>query len=232
MIGKVLRDFKPANLSFELDAMEWIAEAIEYIGHHAGFVPKTETLYVTSNRALLPCDYYMIRPQGALYNGVPLPYGHNGGYYEPDEAPSYVSRVVSNDGGPNYSVPVVSSSRGGEYYMLNGGYVVTSFEEGELEFKYWAFPLGEDGYPFIPDTVYYKEALEWYILKKLIMGGYQHPIFNYDYADSKWKQYCAAAANDIAFPTPDRMDQFISNWVRMIPIQNPVSDNFSRTDLT
>jgi len=233
VIGKVLRDLKPASTSFEYDAMEWIGEAIEYIGHHAGFVPQTETLIVGDNRALLPCNFYMIRPKGVRYNGSPLAYGFNGNSYEPTDSNTYISAFnTTEDGLGKYGTPVLAAPNGGDYYMLNNNYVITSFVEGEIELKFWAFPIGEDGYPFIPDNIYYKEALSWYIIKKLLMGGMQHPLFDYDYADRKWLTYCNSAANDIAFPTPDQMDRFVQNWARLIPDHGANTDEFFEHDAT
>ncbi len=236
VIGKVLRDVRPASKSFEYDAMQWIGEAIEFIGHHAGFVPQTETLTVTDNRALLPCNYYLVRPKGVRYNGVPLVYGYNGGAYEPDSAPTYISQLnVDGDTSitEKYGRPVEASHRASdEYYMLNNNYIITSFESGEITMKFWAFPVGEDGFPFIPDNIYYKEALMWYVISKLIMGGMRHPIFSYDFAYNKWLTYCSSAANDIAFPTPDQMDKFTANWARLIPASGLEEDDYYEHDTT
>ncbi len=215
VIGKVLRDIKPASASFEYDAMSWIGEAIEFIGHHAGFTPKTEVISLLNNRALLPCDFHMVRPRGVRYNGSPLAFGYNGTSYEPPQASVYVSSLDQG----KYGKPVLKSEGSfGEYYLLNDAYLQSSLAEGEIELHYWAFPMDEEGnWPLIPDNIHYIEACFWYILKKLIMQGMRHPTFSYDYCDAKWGKYCSAAANNIAFPNPDKMDRFIQNWVRMIP---------------
>jgi len=223
VLDKVYRDLKPKDTTWEVDALEWIGEAIEYIGHHSGFVPKRKVLNVDSFRAALPCDYYAVRPRGVRKDGVPLVYGPNGHTYEPDDMATYISAkqvVLPSDNFTvtRYGSALVKGQSTSDYYQLQGlSYLVTSFEQGEVELLYYGFPMDEDGYPTIPNTIYYKEALFWYILAKMIMGGFIHPMFSYDYCDAKWKHYCTAAANDLSYPTPDKFQAFTNGWVRMIP---------------
>lgn len=221
IIDKIFRDFDLQDSDWKNDAYEWIGEAIEFIGHTAGFVPKSKILQIESHRALLPPDYHIVRPKGVIYQHQPLPYGRDGNRYEPSHAIEFLSAVQGDF--PDmvrglYGHPINTVRGNNEYYTLAGdSYLNTSFESGQVLLKYWAYATDDKGFPLVPDSVYYKEAIMWYVLKKMILRGYKHPEFNYDKANFYWKKACAAAANDAAYPTPDKMENFVKRWVRMLP---------------
>tara|TARA_R100001440_G_scaffold18479_1_gene31269 strand:- start:632 stop:1540 length:909 start_codon:yes stop_codon:yes gene_type:complete len=110
-----------------------------------------------------------------------------------------------------------------ETYFVDEGVIKTSFVSGKVCLSYKAFPCDEDGYPMIPDDVSFKEAMFWYIYKKLLLGGLiTHSVngINYQFADEKWRYYCSQARNAAVYPDIDRWESFLNQWVRMIPNMN------------
>ena len=74
----------------------------------------------------------------------------------------------------------------------------------------------------VPDNISYKEAMFWYIYKQMLLGGYI-PSMNgigYDFADNKWKFYCTQARNAANYPSIDKYESFMNQWVRLIPNLN------------
>lgn len=109
-----------------------------------------------------------------------------------------------------------------ETYTIDGDYLKASFETGNVCLSYTAFPLDDDCYPMVPDDISYKEAMFWYIYKQMLLGGYT-PSMNgigYDFADAKWKYYCTQARNAANFPSIDKYESFMNQWVRLIPNLN------------
>ena len=43
---------------------------------------------------------------------------------------------------------------------------------------------------------------------------------NYDFADAKWKFYCSQARNQSNFPSIDKYESFMNQWVRLVPNLN------------
>lgn len=122
---------------------------------------------------------------------------------------------------------VNESAVSNDCYMVENGYVKTSFATGMLCMGYKAFPTDADCYPMVPDDVSYKEAMFWYIYKKMLLGGSYDPNtngINYQFADQQWKYYCSQARNTAVFPDIDRYESFMNQWVRLIP-------NINRHDL-
>jgi hypothetical protein len=197
IIAKVMRDLKPGNTSWTIDALEWIGEALDFIGFHAGFEKKSKCLKVNSFRAALPCDFYDMH--SVEKDGRPLILTSGSRSFEPSKLTIERMRYPERT------------------YSLNPNYIIAGFEEGELTLNYLAFPVDEDGFPMVPDNIYYKQALEWYIIRQMLMGGFKHEAFNYQFADQKWGHYCVAAQNDAAFPSVDKAQSFMNGWLRLAP---------------
>jgi len=56
-------------------------------------------------------------------------------------------------------------------YYIESDWVKTSFQNGKVCLSYMAFPIDDDGYPLVPDDISFKEAMFWYIYKKILLGG-------------------------------------------------------------
>lgn len=106
-----------------------------------------------------------------------------------------------------------------ETYIIDNGYVKTSFESGKICVSYAAFPIDEECYPLVPNDISFKEALFWYIYKQLLLGGFDKPNnkIDYNFADQKWRFYCGQAQAAANFPDIDKMESFMNQWVRLIP---------------
>lgn len=104
-------------------------------------------------------------------------------------------------------------------YIVDGDYIKTSFAAGTICLSYTAFPTDPDCYPLVPDDISFKEAMFWYIFKQMLLGGYDKPTNKIDYAfaDQKWKEYCTQARNSATFPSIDKYESFMNQWVRLVP---------------
>jgi len=110
-------------------------------------------------------------------------------------------------------------------YIVDNGYVKTSFVSGNICLSYTAFPTDEDCYPLVPDNISFREAMFWYVFKKLLLQSdlmindrrFKSNGIDYNYADQQWKYYCGQARNEANFPDIDRYESFMNQWVRLIP---------------
>lgn len=103
-------------------------------------------------------------------------------------------------------------------YLIENDYIKTNFPEGMVCIGYKAMPTDPDCYPLVPDDISYREAMFWYIYKKMLLGGMKKDNgIQYDFAETQWKYYCTQARNAAVFPDIDRMENFMNQWVRLIP---------------
>ena len=107
-------------------------------------------------------------------------------------------------------------------YIIDNDYIKTSFQSGTICLSYMAFPTDEDCYPLIPDDISFKEAMFWYVYKKILLSNpkFKDNGINYQFADQQWKYYCTQARNAANYPDIDKYESFMNQWVRLIPNMN------------
>lgn len=114
-----------------------------------------------------------------------------------------------------YTIPYAVSgynNHGLHYYNLRPGAIETTFSDGEVTLIYTGATSDERGMPMVPDIYEFKEALAWYIMSRLCLSGYGHPVINYAMADAKWEQFRFKAKNKMKMPTLDRMQALANMW--------------------
>ena len=117
---------------------------------------------------------------------------------------------------------VNSNAKHEETYIIDNDYLKTSFETGKVCLSYKAFPVDGDYFPLVPADISFKEAMFWYVYKKILMAfpnKGQNGI-DYGYAEEQWKYYCTQARNAANYPDIDRYESFMNQWVHMIPSIN------------
>lgn len=249
IIAKTYRDHNIDD-NIELDAIEWMGEALDAIGAGTQRIQKETWIIGTNHSATLPPDLETLNSVYAV-NNAPLKEN-----WQEEEFPYDLSNVKdlpkhmigrSNQllhdgiGGDTTNLPTTTFNQSGnvqtifqelqgeevpetnqnttsgsymETYYLNGSELKTSFENALLLISYMGYPLDEDGYPLVPDDYSFKEALMWYIAKKLILGG-KKLIVGYEIANQKWLKYCTQARNKANYPDLDGYQNFFESWVQM-----------------
>jgi hypothetical protein len=104
-----------------------------------------------------------------------------------------------------------------KYYRIKGNYIQTSFESGFIRIHYNSIPVDKEGYPLIPDNENYKQALEWHIIRRLIGAGYEHKVFNYQYANEQFELYAARGMGEVSYWSLDTAARVARSFVRLIP---------------
>jgi len=114
---------------------------------------------------------------------------------------------------------VNQNARYKDTYIIDCGHIKTSFASGQICLSYMAFPTDSECYPMVPDDISYREAMFWYIYKKLILQGFQvgNERLDYVFADNQWQNYCTQARNAANYPDIDRYQSFMDQWVRLTP---------------
>jgi hypothetical protein len=118
-------------------------------------------------------------------------------------------------------------------YYTEADKIKTSFAEGAICLSYMAFPLDDECYPMVPDDISFKEAMFWYVYKKMLLGN-MNPSVNgvtYEFAEMQWMKYCTQARNAANYPDIDGYEAFLDQWVRLIPNINRHSTGFADLNL-
>ena len=115
------------------------------------------------------------------------------------------------------------------WYVIENNLIKTDMINGQICLSYKSFPTDEDCYPLVPDDISFREAMFWYIYKKLLLGGFV-PAANgitYEVAEQFWLKYCTQARNNANFPDIDNYESFMNQWVRLIPEMSHWDEGFN-----
>lgn len=140
--------------------------------------------------------------------------------YDAEHNPEDLDRIVElTKQIANYTIPYAAfpyNKYGFHYYNLQPGCIETTFEEGCITLIYTGSVSDENDLPLVPNVFEFKEAIAWFIMSRLLLGGYEHPVLNYEKADAKWEFFKLAARNKIKMPSIDRMQALANMWTQPV----------------
>lgn len=139
IVSKVKRNPLMKTLEFEA-AVDYAVECIRRMGVIQFQEDKYETISIIESRGELPSDALEIDVARRIINGKPYPLDLNTNSFKQE-----------NNANNNLS-----------QYNIQGNYIFTTFEEGEVELKYKGLFLDRVGYPLIPDNQdVIRAIMEW-----------------------------------------------------------------------
>lgn len=202
IVQKVIRDLHLQDVDRWVDMIEWIGEAVAFIGAFDQFINKTGiALEVKNKRVALPCDLYSIT--SISKGSVPLQYlggSFDFSFHCPDS--------------PNLTTKNVNG------YTINGPWINTNFNNTTIHLSYQAFNTDENGWPMVPNEVSYKEACFRYIVMKMRYPDWESGRLSdskYETIEDRWQYYCKQARAVANMPTIDQMEAMKNFWLRLVP---------------
>jgi hypothetical protein len=252
IVARVYRNFKIQGSDWIQDVPEWIGDVYPEVGGGDILEKVAEDLTVDGYRVGMPCGLESI--EAIEYNGERLPYGGDATAAAVpilgDRTTNIYNRnpvqdsIIGGNHQPTETLsPVAGFGRAGDdvrdadYYQVNPGYIITSFESGTIRVHYQRVPTDKEGYPMVPDNAIFKNACAWYILHMILAGGYQHPVFNYESAEARWIEKRDEARASVSFSNFDRAVSVARAHTRLTPIDfqyedfGAGSENMERLDI-
>jgi hypothetical protein len=240
VIGRISTKYRFQSSDWIANAPMWIFEGLNALGNYNALVKTSQVKTIKDFKTEMPCDLVAI--YAIEHNGQRLAYSgdttHFNQYCEPrttDMIPAdgTVIDIITDpsQGAANVVSSELYKTRGhgyedGNSYQINPGYIVTSFESGTIKVHFSKYPVGSDGWPLIPDNHWTKEALQWYLVTCILLGGVEHPVVKFEMAESRWNHYHTRAMNYNAYPSLDKMDRLRRTWTRLIPPDHAIDDFF------
>lgn len=199
--------------------VEWIAEGLNLIGAYSQYNEISDCLELTNGKGKLPCNFYKL--VSINYKGYPLYWATN--------------TNASNYQCSNCQIPVCSSGQCEYTFYLNDSYVITNINEPNTDdtanicIVYLGMPTDEDGYPMIPDDVYYNKALVAYVTYMLDRQEWRKGKTTdkvYQEAKNEWEFYVNSARGSANMPNSAQLERLKNIWRRMIPLTNEYDRSF------
>lgn len=112
-------------------------------------------------------------------------------------------------------------------YFVKPGWIVFNRNKGFVKLAYNAIAVDERGYPMIPDSAAYQEAIYWYVTMKLSFPKYMSGKLGgrgvnnaqnvYFYIQQQWNFYKNQAYGEAMMPDADDMKNIKHEWNQLIP---------------
>jgi hypothetical protein len=221
VVDGLYRDFdSPEDLDV-WDILDWSVEALQLIGASTQLLDYWVEIAITNHVHKLPSNFETINQ--ISYGGFPLllTSGSMGINSTASSNEAFLNTKEIDD--TNFPNIKNQSSGQSESYYIKSGCIVTSFESGTIVLSYKGLQVDDEGFPMIPDNVYFDKALKAYSQmmmdrKEWRRGNLPQQVFVK--SENDWYFYCKAAASAALMPNIDKVENFKNMWVRLKPSLN------------
>ena len=155
LIAKIYRDLDINSEIPETSIIEWTAEALSMIGAYSQYDEVSACIDLVNGKAKLPLGFYKLVDVNYLNHPMFWATNTNANNYQCSEC----------------KIPVCKDKSCGYTFYLNDNYIITNITTDidpaatnpSVCMVYLGIHVDEDGYPMIPDNVYYMKALASYV---------------------------------------------------------------------
>lgn len=215
VISKIYRDLNINEEIPESSIVEWCAEALNMIGAYSQYNEVSDCFELKGGKAKLPCDFYKL--VDVRFNGNPMYWATN------TNATNYQCK--------NCQVPICVNNCDYTFY-INDSYMITNINTdstANLCLVYLAIPVDEDGFPLVPDNVYYNKALVAYVTSMLDYQDWRKGKISdkvYEKSNQDWLFYVNSARGAANMPNAAQIQNIKNLWQRLMPNQSAYDQAF------
>ncbi len=188
--------FNFQDTAWKVKAIEHIGRGLDQIGCTNIFVKKAVEKEVNDGKVAMPCSMHTLRM--ITLDGYRLPINNHLNFiYDEDD--------IDATNAPQH--PAITA-------QVNPNYIHVDVDSGTMQIFYYAFDTDDNGYPKIPNDPFVFEALEWFVVYKLILSGYKHhAITNFREAQEQWRMAMPKAQNSLMIDDLPHAAKFIDTWL-------------------
>ena len=223
--AKLYRDLginKEINFS---DVVEWCNEVLLKIGAYSQFKEISECLELEDGKVCLPNGFYKL--VDIAYDNHPLHWATN--------------TLANNYQCDGCQIPKCCTDYN---FYINDSYIITNIKTPnkcvdcpeESPYKicivYLGMPVDCDGYPMIPDDIYFAEACAKYCTYMLDYQDWrkaQLPDKVFQKSEQDYLFYVKAAKGAANMPNAAQLENLKNIWTRLIPKMNDYNQHFKNT---
>lgn len=199
LIGRILNGIGLESTNFVDSFPQWIEDAINIIGIPKYYIHKHYVININQHKGSLPCDIESIH---SLWVDINL--------NSFSERNCLRHLTIRNNPliGNEIKLPYHETA----YGNINGRFLETSFYKGKVLIVYKGIPCDDEGYPLAPSNADFIQAFEYYVIMRLALIGYKHPILTYEQAYQLWEKHYPRAGNSINWMSLPEYQEFTEMW--------------------
>lgn len=235
-ISKLYRDLGINHEIPEGDIIEWCAEALSLIGAYGQYEEISDCLELVNGKAKLPCGFEKLVDINYRNNPVYWATNTNANNYQcsgckiptcQDGTCTYTFYI--ND---NYIISNITTN--GVMFDTNGN-IQSNFTDNtsnnttNICIVYLGIPTDDDGYPLIPDDIYYQKALTAYVTMMVDKQDWRKgklPDKIWMNSENDWFYYVNSARGSANMPNLAQLENLKNVWKRLLPTVNEYKKGF------
>lgn len=213
IIAKLYRDLNITTELNESHILEWLGEVLQKIGAFSQYEEINDILELTDGKAFLPSNFD--RLVYITHNNKPLSWSTSSNLH-------------------NYDCPdcnkIPNCCTDNNFYISNN-IIITDIKEKDSKIciTYLGVPIDEEGYPLIPDDIYFIEACSKYVMYMLDYREWRKgniPDKVVQKSEQDYLFYINSARGSANMPNLAQLERLKNVWVRLSPLNNEYSKNF------
>jgi hypothetical protein len=210
-IGLIVQNMGADILAYKHLFPQWFEDAISIIGIPNYYVIRKEFIQIEGNKGLLPCDMEHLHSVW-LANETIAHVGENNNLIPViiRDNPLIGSQLLGNIGNTIYA-------------DIDGRYIYSTVEKAKFLIVFKGMPLDDEDFPMIPDDADFRMALEYYIIYRLGILGYTHPVLDFKTVYQLWEKHYPRAGNSINWMDLQEYQNFTDMWT------NPILGDIRKT---
>ncbi len=202
-IGRFIKEFGLEDTSYVEDIPQWVEDAINIIGISNYYIYKHKLVKVQNHKAQIPCDIENLYGIWVANDFCDNTNNNN------------LKRLFIRNS-PLLGTAIKTAKHDSAYASINGRYIHTSFETGNIYIAYTGIPLDCEGFPLVPKDAKLNEALQYYFIYRMSLSGFKHPIIDFKTAYQMWQQTYPAAGNSINWMDLQDYQDFTELWTNTL----------------
>jgi hypothetical protein len=152
--------------------------------------------------------------------------------HNPIESKSFYNKLRNNESFINKYSMNQSIGMNDYRFLKESNSISTTFRDGFVTVSYLAFPVDCDGFPLVPDTSSFKDAMFWKVAYHLCMRGHEfqaQEMRSLVFCKQQWNFYCKQARGEANAPNLEQLDQYSKIWTSLIPYYFEFDNDFKNT---
>jgi len=212
ILNKLYRDLQLTNELNESHVISWCVDVLDKVGAYSQYEEKITYLELTDGKAELPYNFNKLIMVN--YNNRPL---------------SWVSNINIRDYYcPDCKIPNCCTDNS---FYINNNYIITDIKGNDKKIclNYLGTVTDEEGYPMIPDDIYFIEACAKYVMYMLDYREWRKgniPDKVLEKSEQDYLFYINSARGSANMPNLAQMEKLKNTWVRLTPLNNEYNNNF------
>lgn len=199
-IGRFIKEYGLEDTSYVEDIPQMVEDAMNIIGISNYYVYKHRLVPVQQYKASIPCDIENLYGIWVANDLCSTNTNNNN-----------LKRLFIRNS-PLLGKGFQTTQHESAYGSINGRFIHTSFDTGQIYIVYTGIPLDCEGYPLVPKDAKLNEALQYYFIYRMSLSGYKHPVIDFKTAYDMWNRLYPAAGNSINWMDLQDYQDFTELW--------------------